>query len=70
MVNYIDDFLICARDEETCQLNRSTFLQELSWFGFACNKGKIMNPNTKVKYLGMIIDSTDMTLSLPTEKRI
>ena len=68
MVNYIDDFLICAPSQETCQVFMNTFLLELRRFGFSCNTDKIINPNTRVKYLGIEIDTIEMTLSLPNDK--
>ena len=68
VVNYIDDFLICAQDLVTCQRYMDIFLHELSSFIFSCNKEKIIYPNTKVKYLGIIIDSVEMSLTLPIDK--
>ena len=46
------------------------FLDQLKRFGFSCNKEKIINPDTRVKYLGIEIDSTSMTLSLPAAKLV
>ena len=68
VVNYIDDFLICAPDQETCHVFMNIFLQELNRFGFSCNTDKMVNPNTMVKYLGIEIDTVKMTLSLPFDK--
>ena len=68
MVNYIDDFLICAPTEEACQFFMNKFLVELHRFGFSCNKDKIKYPDTKVVYLGIEIDTVNMNLSLPTDK--
>ena len=68
MVNCIDNFLIYGPSQETCQVLINTFILELNWFGFSCNTDKIINPNTKVKYLGIEIDTIEMTLSLPKDK--
>ena len=67
-VNYIDDFLICEADLASCTSSMRQFLKLLSSFGFAYNESKLRGPDTTIKYLGILVDSQNMILSLPQVK--
>ena len=60
VVNYI----------ESCRSSLKCFLKLLHSVGFAYNEAKLLGPDTTVKYLGIIVDSSSMTLTLPEEKLV
>ena len=68
IVNYLDDFIISATNSEECHRDQSTLLSILRAMGFAVSWKKVSPPATKTIFLGICIDSIDMSLTLPKEK--
>ena len=70
IIVYLDDFLILGKTLEEATLSRDTVIYLLQNLGFVINLKKEISssPNTKNRILVMIIDSVEMTVSLPQEK--
>ena len=69
MVVYIDDILLMAPTKEAAAQARDTFLQILKDFGFTLNATKsVLTPSQVMEFLGILIDSRNMTFSLPPRK--
>ena len=70
VVNYIDDFIICECTFDSCLLGQQTLIRLVRGLGFAVNEKKVIRPAHRVRYLGIDVDSTTMTLTLPEDKLI
>ena len=68
IVNYLDDFLVIAEDEETCLHHRYLVSSAIQLLGFDVSWKKVTDPATTTTFLGITIDSLKMELSLPMEK--
>lgn len=66
--SYLDDFLVLGSSFEDCQLAQMTLVNLLIKLGFHINWKKCSTPNHVCKYLGIMVDSREMKLSLPSEK--
>lgn len=66
---YIDDTLIIAASEAECSANVHKVVRLLGDLGFKINfKKSQLDPVTQLTYLGFILDSSTMTISLPEDK--
>ena len=65
---YLDDFIVVAPTEESCKKAMSILIDVLQNLGFVIAWKKVVIPSQLVTYLGISIDSVNMTLSLPTHK--
>ena len=68
IIVYLDDFLIIADSETVCAQALATLIQLLRKLGFCIHWGKVIDPTQKITFLGVELNSIDMTLSLPPEK--
>ena len=69
IIVYLDDFLILGKTLEEAILSRDTVIYLLQNLGFVINlKKSVLHPTQRIQFLGMIIDSVEMTVSLPQEK--
>ena len=69
IIVYLDDFLILGKTLEETILSRDTVIYLLQNLGFVINlKKAVLHPTQRTEFLGMIIDSVEMTVSLPQEK--
>ena len=69
VIYYIDDTLIIANSKEECALHASEVCNLLSSLGFTVNKTKSqLIPSQRTTFLGFVVDSVAMTLSLPDDK--
>ena len=68
VANYLDDFLVFGESFQECQLAQSTLITLLGDLGFCVSWKKCASPSTCVRYLGILIDSVTMSLSLPDDK--
>ena len=68
MVTYLDDFLIIAPSFEECKQAMDELIFLLRKLGFQINWSKVLDPSTKVVFLGINIDSINGSLELPEEK--
>lgn len=70
IVIYLDDILCIANSYETCQTQTTHIIKILENLGFILNYDKsFLCPSRCSKFLGFMIDSTDLTLALPLDKR-
>lgn len=68
IVVYLDDFIIIAKTYEECEAALLTLISLLRELGFAINYSKVEGPKQKIIFLGITLDSINMTLSVPNEK--
>jgi hypothetical protein len=66
---YMDDTLLRAPSWQLAFNNHVLFGNLLQQAGFLLHADKsVSQPTQRIKYLGFVIDSTDMTISLPEDK--
>ena len=70
VANYLDDFLVFGDTYLECQKVQTALITLLGDLGFLVSWKKCSTPSTSVRYLGIIIDSVNMTLSLPDDKLV
>ncbi len=66
LVIYLDDFLLLATSTETCNLQCSKNSPFKSWLYY--EQKPVISPVENIEYLGMVIDSVNMTFTLPSVK--
>lgn len=69
-VNYLDDILILGSSEEDCQANVAFVVNLLQSLGFIIifEKSSLV-ASKRCKFLGFLIDSSDLRLGLPLAKK-
>ena len=70
VVVYSDDFFIMADTFEQCLSALNLTITLLCKLGFQINWNKVIDPCTKITFLGIEIDSEAMCLKLPDEKLV
>ena len=68
IVNYLDDFLVTESNAEDCLASSDILINILRRMGFAVSWKKVSPPSTCTTFLGICINSENMTLSLPDGK--
>lgn len=68
VISYLDDFLIISNSYNECKSALQKLLFILRQLGFHINYSKIDGPAQKLIFLGVLIDTGEMTLSLPDRK--
>ena len=69
LIIYLDDILILAPSEELAELHAATAIYLLENLGFMINYEKsILIPATEMEFLGFLVNSVILTLSLPRDK--
>ena len=68
LIHYLDDFFMAHYSESVCQHDLDVFLSICSELGVPLADDKTVGPSTRVTYLGIEIDSSDMTIRLPSDK--
>ncbi|XP_048009377.1 protein NYNRIN-like [Megalobrama amblycephala] len=63
LLQYVDDILICAKDETTCVKDTVTLLQHLAQEGHKVSKPKLQFVKKQVTFLGHIISANSKSLS-------
>ena len=69
-VVYLDDFFIKADSLADCAAALYTTIKLLRKLGFQINWNKVVDPCTKLIFLGIEIDASEMCLRLPDCKRV
>ena len=70
IIGYIDDFFLQGRNKEKCQRSLLEAIRLLQRLGFTIHIDKSqLDPSTRVVFLGFIIDSETMTVTLTLEKK-
>ena len=65
---YLDDLIIVSPDRESAWLQYNTARRLLHDLGLPEAKDKAQTPNTSVRWLGIVVDAANRTLSIPGEK--
>ena len=66
---YMDDMLIISKSMEQCNHDTKVALDILDQAGFVVNSEKSeLQPKQLIKFLGMMIDTKEMTISVPKSK--
>ena len=69
LVVYIDDILLMAETREKARDHASGLIYLFQCLGFTINSEKtILEPSLRLKFLGFMVDTINMELSLPTQK--
>ena len=69
IVIYIDDMLVMAASLKEIIMARDTVIYLLQALGFTLNEKKsILTPSQVMEFLGVIVNSLDMTFTIPKEK--
>ena len=69
VILYLDDMLILATTQERARKHLAAALELLVALGFVVNTKKSMtDPTQSLEFLGFVLDSKRMRISLPTEK--
>ena len=71
IVGYIDDFFTKGQSKALCRKNVKDIIELLTKLGFTINPDKsFLDPDTKAIYLGFLIDSEKMIVTLTEEKKL
>ena len=68
IVHYLDDFLICAPDKETCTSWLCTFQDIMKYLGVPVAHDKTVPPSSVLVFLGIEIDVQHQMIRLPNDK--
>jgi hypothetical protein len=69
LIIYLDDILILSQSAETLRAHMRTVAQQLECLGFRLNMKKCeWEPTQLIEFLGFLVDSVSMKLSLPENK--
>lgn len=68
ILHYVDDFLLAERTRALCSSNLILFQRLLQHLGLPEATEKTVEPCTRILYLGVLIDSVQMTVRLDQER--
>ena len=68
IVNYLDDYCVINTTLEECREDQRRLLEVLRHLGFYISYKKLSHQSTKTRFLGILVDSETMSLSLPVDK--
>lgn len=70
ITSYIDDTLMCSNTLTDCFACMNDTIRLLQKVGFCINVAKsVLTPTTRIEYLGNVIDSVAMNVTLPAHRR-
>jgi hypothetical protein len=67
-VVYIDDWFLCAPTQDECRELMGMFDQLLAQLGWQKNEAKVEGPVQRIEFLGLILDTLNCALAIPTGK--
>ena len=71
LIIYLDDILLIAPTANLCLAQGKFLMKLLQDLGFLVNMNKsVLTPTQRIIFLGFLIDSVNMTISLPEEKQL
>ena len=70
VVNYLDDFIVMGSSYQECHDAQLTVHKVIRQLGFYIAYPKVISPAQKLVYLGLLIDSVSMKLSIPDHKLV
>lgn len=65
---YLDDFLVAGRTREECSSAQNSLIEIIRSLGFYVAWDKCLAPAQIATYLGIVFDTTNMSVSIPPEK--
>ena len=68
LIVYLDDFLLISNSKEACAEALSVLISLLRKLGFSIRWGKVVDPTQKITFLGVELDSVQMSMKLPHDK--
>ena len=68
IVHYIDDFLVAAKDLVSCEYLMNNFSVMCQELGVPLAPEKTIGPASKFTFLGLDIDTDNMSVSIPSDK--
>jgi len=68
IIAYIGDFLIVCQSRGRTLETLNALISVLRKLGFRIIHNKVVNPTTRLTFLGLILDSLQMTIKLPRDK--
>jgi hypothetical protein len=68
VVAYMDDFLLIAKTYEACKKALNSLMRLVRELGFAINYSKVEGPSQRLTFLGIRLDTVNMTMELPQSK--
>ena len=68
IVVYLDDFLIVEDTYDKCLQGQHVLIKLLRNLGFSISWPKVCGPSQNIVFLGIVMNTVDMTLGLPKEK--
>ena len=67
-INYLDDFIVIGNDYQECDEAQKILHSVLCSLGFVVADKKVIPPCQVITYLGIVINTVDLTLSIGDEK--
>ena len=67
-VEYLDDFLIIGDTYKECLEGQLALINILIKLGFYISWEKVVSPCQRIQFLGLILDSNNMSITLPSDK--
>ena len=68
LMNYLDDYLFAALLSLVCDNQIQTFLDVCALINFPVSVEKMFWSSTQLVFLGMLLNTVDQTVSIPTDK--
>ncbi|XP_052809111.1 uncharacterized protein LOC128237559 [Mya arenaria] len=68
LIVYLDDFLIVGNTFKECQQALHELMRLVRELGFQINYNKIEGPSQDLTFLGLVLDSVNMTIRIPETK--
>lgn len=68
IIVYTDDFLLISDSFEECRQMQLALISLLRKLGFAISYGKVEGPKQCIVFLGFELNTTEMTIAVPTHK--
>ena len=68
VIIYLDDFLISAHSKEECQRAVQVLMETVRKLGFSINYNKVAGPSQRLTFLGIVLNTVNMTTEQPGEK--
>ena len=68
MLVYLDDFLVIEKTYSECHATLVYLRKLLRHLGFSINYNKVESPTQCLCFLGIVLDTLEMTLELPNDK--
>ena len=65
---YLDDYIVVEPTYDRCVRTQSVLMGLLRQLGFAINYDKVTDPSHRLTFLGLDMDTVNMSIQLPSDK--